>query len=94
MTEIGIRALKQNASAVVSRAAAGETITVTDRGRAVAQLGPLPASTLASMVEAGQARSAIHDLRQLPPPEPIAAGSDTSPTLSEVLKAGRDDERY
>lgn len=94
MAEIGIRALKQNASAAVARAAAGETITVTDRGRAVAQLGPLPASTLASMVEAGRARAAVGDLRQLPPPEPIAPGSGASPSLSEVLEGNRDDERY
>jgi len=33
MSEVGIRALKQNASAVVADAAAGQTITITDRGR-------------------------------------------------------------
>ncbi|NOX31973.1 MAG: type II toxin-antitoxin system prevent-host-death family antitoxin, partial [Actinobacteria bacterium] len=32
-SEVGIRALKQNASAVVAEAAAGETVTITDRGR-------------------------------------------------------------
>ena len=31
-TEVGIRALKQNASAVVAEAAAGETVIITDRG--------------------------------------------------------------
>jgi prevent-host-death family protein len=38
---IGIRELKQNASAIVKRAAAGETLHVTDRGRPVARIGPI-----------------------------------------------------
>ena len=44
MADVGIRALKQNASAVVAEAAAGATVTITDRGRPVAQLTPLPSS--------------------------------------------------
>lgn len=40
--EIGVRDLKANLSAVLDRAAAGETITVTERGRAKAVLGPVP----------------------------------------------------
>lgn len=43
MSEVGIRALKQNASAVVAEAAAGETVTITDRGRPVAQTTAIPA---------------------------------------------------
>ena len=38
--EIGVRELKAKLSAVLQRAAAGEVITVTDRGRPVATLGP------------------------------------------------------
>ena len=45
MKTVGVRALKQNASAVVAEAAAGETITITDRGRPVAQVVPLPVDT-------------------------------------------------
>lgn len=45
MSEVGIRALKQNASAVVAEAA-GETVTIPDRGRAVAQLTAIPKSRL------------------------------------------------
>ncbi|NBO67964.1 MAG: type II toxin-antitoxin system prevent-host-death family antitoxin [Actinobacteria bacterium] len=37
MREVGIRALKQNASEVIADVALGETIVVTDRGRQVAQ---------------------------------------------------------
>ena len=94
MAEVGIRALKQNASAVVARAAAGETITVTDRGRAVAQLSPLPSSTLERLLGSGQARAAVHDIRELPPPEPLTETEAASPSLSAVLASMRDDERY
>jgi prevent-host-death family protein len=38
---VGIRELKENASALIRRVAAGETIRVTDRGRPVARIVPL-----------------------------------------------------
>ena len=38
--DIGVRELKSKLSAAIERAAAGEVITVTDRGRPVAILGP------------------------------------------------------
>lgn len=40
--DIGIRELKQRLSGLVERAARGEVIRVTDRGRPKAILGPLP----------------------------------------------------
>lgn len=90
MGSVGIRELKQNASAVVARVAAGETVTVTDRGRPAAQLTPLPASPLARLLESGAARPARADLADLPAPRPAQSGH---PTLSETLAAMRDDER-
>ncbi|MCA0378829.1 MAG: type II toxin-antitoxin system prevent-host-death family antitoxin [Actinobacteria bacterium] len=51
---VGIRALKQNASEVVARAAAGEIIQITDRGRPVAQLAPLHQNNLESLTAAGR----------------------------------------
>ncbi len=44
-TDIGIRELKAKLSACVRRAADGERLIVTDRGRPVAQLTPLDDST-------------------------------------------------
>ena len=85
MSEVGIRALKQNASAVVAKAAAGETVTITDRGRPVAQLSPIPSSPLRRMLAAGSARPPRRDIRTLPAP-----GSGAQ--LSEVLAAMRDAE--
>ena len=78
--EVGIRALKQNASAVVAEAAAGETVTITDRGRPVARMTAIPTSPLAGLVGAGRARPARHDLADLPPPDP---GADLSGALAE-----------
>lgn len=87
MTQVGIRALKQNASAVVARAAAGETITITDRGRPVAELTPLPSSPLKAMLASGRARPPQRTLQDLPAPVP-------GPSLSLELAAMRDAERY
>lgn len=86
MGEVGIRALKQNASAVVARAEAGEVVTVTDRGRPVAQLTALPSSPLARALSGGQARAARRPLSDLPAPTP-------GPPLSDTLAAMRDAER-
>ena len=40
--DVGVRELKAQLSAYLARAAAGEVLTVTDRGRPVAVLGPVP----------------------------------------------------
>lgn len=87
MMEVGIRALKQNASAVVAHAAAGETVTITDRGRPVAQLGPITASPLQRLITAGRARPARHPITSLARPEP-------GPALTGELAAMRGAERY
>lgn len=87
MTSVGIRALKQNASAVVAGAAAGHTVTITDRGRPVALLTPLPDSPLQQLIDSGLARPPRRSLTDLSPPEP-------GPSLSGELARMRDDERY
>ncbi len=52
--EIGVRELKAKLSAMLDRAASGELITVTDRGRPVATLGPpLGEVDLTTAIEAG-----------------------------------------
>ena len=87
MSQVGIRALKQNASAVVAEVVAGETVTITDRGRPVAQLAPIPSSPLRRLIAAGAARSARRSIAELPAPQP--GGS-----LSDELATMRDAERY
>lgn len=52
--DVAVRELKAKLSAYLERAAAGELITVTDRGRPVAMLGPvLTAVDLSAAVRAG-----------------------------------------
>jgi prevent-host-death family protein len=87
MARVGIRDLKQNASAVVAEAASGETIVITDRGRPVAQLSPLPTSRLAGLIASGRARPAQRALADLP--EPVHGAE-----LSAELAALRSSERY
>ncbi len=89
MREAGIRELKQNASAVVAAAAAGDVVTITDRRRPVAVLGPVRQGRLDSLVSSGRARPARTDLTALEPPD------DTpGPDLTDTLRDMRDAERF
>lgn len=87
MSEVGVRALKQNASAVVAQAAAGETLTITDRGRPVALLTPIPSSPLTALLAAGRGRPARRSIVELGHPRPGVS-------LTAELTAQRDAERY
>ena len=87
MSEVGIRALKRNASAVVAEAAAGETVTITDRGRPVARMTAIPRSRLRALIDEGRARPARCRVVDLPDPEP-------GPDLSRALREMRSHERY
>ena len=91
MSEIGIRSLKQNASAVIAEAASGELITVTDRGRPVVQIVPLSSTRLEELVATERARPALRRLGDLPPP---ARGKGGRPRLSEAVESMREAERY
>ncbi len=91
MAEVGVRALKQNASAVVAAAAAGEDVTITDRGRPVAQLVPIAGSRLERLVASGRARPAKRPWSRLPAPARRRSGRAQ---LSTVLAEQRDVERY
>jgi prevent-host-death family protein len=88
MSEVGIRALKQNASAVVAAAAAGEVVTITDRGRPVAQLSAIPQRRLEALSATGRARLPRKDLAELG--MPTASGR----ALHRELDGMRDSERY
>ena len=98
---VGIRALKQNASAVVARAAAGESLLVTDRGRPVARLVSLGTkSRVEAMIESGliaMPESPLVDLIR----EQRTKGGYTPPVtlhgegpgLTDTLLALREEER-
>lgn len=86
MAEIGIRALKQNASAVIARVAAGEVLVVTDRGRPVAQLAPLAARRLDQLRLSREVRPARRSLDDLPP---AVDGPSVAAALDDDRTQGR-----
>ncbi len=91
MSTVGIRALKQNASEVVRRAAAGDVITITDRGTPVARIVPLRRSRLDEMRNAELVRRASIQPADIPLP---TTEITDAPNLSEIVRDMRDDERY
>ncbi len=91
MTSVGVRELRQRASELLRRVADGETFEVTDRGRPVAVLAPLPdAGPLAQLRASGDVTVPSAGLDELPDPLPLPPGK---PTPSSVLMGLRDDER-
>lgn len=89
----GIRELKQNASAVVARAASGESITITDRGRPVARLTPLEQSTLDRLVASGAARAPRHSLVDYLDTA-LSIELDADARVSAALRDLREGERF
>ncbi|HET9345500.1 MAG TPA: type II toxin-antitoxin system prevent-host-death family antitoxin [Candidatus Limnocylindrales bacterium] len=91
MASTGIRELRQRASELLRRVEAGETIEITDRGRPVAVLAPLPDQRPIERLRAtGDLVSAGFDLKDLPDPLPLAVGQEAP---SSVLDRLRRDER-
>lgn len=91
MASVGVRELRQRASELLRRVEAGETIEVTDRGRPVAVLAPLPeAEPLERLRAAGDVVPAARDLNDLPKPLPLPRGS---PAPTAILARLRRDDR-
>jgi prevent-host-death family protein len=65
---VGVRELRQNLSVYLARIASGETLEVTDRGRAVAILAPIrpESSSLERLNAAGLVIPAKGDLLEVP----------------------------
>ena len=87
---IGIRALQQHASDAVRRVSAGESLEITDRGRAVARIVPIRDSRIEDLIAAGLLRPARAALATLPLPLP---SQRDAVTLTELLAHQRADER-
>lgn len=91
MTSVGVRELRQRASELLRQVQRGETLEITDRGRPVALLTPMPdGSPLERLRQAGEVSSASADLDDLPEPLVLEAGQDAP---SAVLARLRRDER-
>ena len=87
---VGIRALQQNASAVIGRVQAGESVEVTDRGRPVARIVPIRGgSAVARLRDEGRVADASRAPRSMTRPQPLPQGQ----TLSDILAEMRADER-
>lgn len=88
---VGVRELRQNLSKYLRRVQAGETLEVTEHGRPVAVLAPLPPpaeSVLDRLIREGRARPGKGNLLDLGPPIKLPPGS---PSLSEILDELRED---
>ncbi len=91
MSSVGIRELRQRASELLRRVATGETIEITDRGRPVALLAPLPeGSPLERLRASGDIQPGAGDLEGLPEPLGLDPGIETP---SAALARLRRDER-
>jgi antitoxin (DNA-binding transcriptional repressor) of toxin-antitoxin stability system len=82
--QVGVRELRQNLSVHLRRVLRGETLEVTDRGRAVAILAPLPPAmtVLDRLVAEGKATRPTGDLLELKRP-PIRIDRPASELLDE-----------
>jgi len=95
MLTIGVRELRQHASRWLARVKAGERITVTEHGRAIAELVPVsaavePGGMLARLVEDGFASPADGSLIEY---LGAAGGPTLGPPVSPGLAELRADER-
>lgn len=90
---VGIRELRQQASRLLKRVVAGETIEVTDHGHPIARIVPLRLGPLDQMIQEGRATRASDDLldisERLALPVPVSPATLPSTALAEL----RADER-
>jgi antitoxin (DNA-binding transcriptional repressor) of toxin-antitoxin stability system len=91
MASVGVRELRQRASALLRRVERGETIEVTDRGRPVAVLSrPPEGGPLDRLRALGDIDPAIGSVDDLPEPLALPRGIERP---SDALRRLRRDER-
>ena len=78
MSEVDIRQLRDSGSEVIDRVAAGEHVTITRGGRAVARLEPLARPTLS-------AEALLQRWSRVPRVDPVKLRSDIDAFLDPVL---------
>jgi prevent-host-death family protein len=77
MTSVGVRELRQRASELLRLVERGETVEITDRGRPVALLGPIPRGSIIDQLRAaGDLDPASGDINDLPPPLVLPEGTE------------------
>lgn len=84
--DVGVRELKAHLSAYLERASGGEVIRVTDRGRPLAMLGPVPdTERLENGIRQGWIRAGSAGVAQ-----PVARATSRK-RIADVLGEDRDD---
>jgi prevent-host-death family protein len=86
MDTVGMKSLNQQTSQVISRVRNGERLIITDHGRGVAMLVPIPDSRFGALVEAGQVRLPTRRVV-------LEAPTRTSPLSSASLLSETGDDR-
>lgn len=95
MKQISVRQLRQHASVWLREVQAGESFEVTDRGKPVAVLAPLPKlGILDQMIADGRATRAKGDLREWLRTRKPLEPKPGLPPLSEVLEQQRAERLY
>lgn len=88
MTSVGVRELRQRASELLRRVEAGETMEITDRGRPVAVLAPLPSQgPIDRLKAAGDLIPCERDFDDLPDPLPLPGGLEPPSIVLERLRS-------
>lgn len=85
LTTIGIASAKAQIASLVDRAAAGETIVITRKGVAVAQLVAASHGNGQESTPAPRSEPTSYPIAKMPALKPQAPGM----TLAEILKASR-----
>jgi prevent-host-death family protein len=83
MERVGVRELRRDASAILRRVAAGETVEITDRGRPVAVLVRTMPLGVTRLEREGLLRRAEGDLLEVPPISVPADAAWPSELVSE-----------
>jgi len=89
---VGVRELRQNLSVYLDRVKDGESLQVTEFGRVVALLIPLPAEKLSPferMVREGRAIAPTGSLKDRRPPRPAPPGSPSTQEILDDMRAER-----
>jgi prevent-host-death family protein len=88
MMSVGIRELRQRASELLRYVERGESIEITDRGRPVAVLSPLPTgSAYQQLLAEGEIARANRESGELPDPMPLLPGQESASVVLARLRA-------
>lgn len=84
MTEVAVRELNQQTGRVLRRVAEGESLIVTDHGRPVAMLTPVPKGKFAQLQALGHVRPPRNRARRLTPVKAVKLSRSTEEILEEI----------